>query len=184
MQAYRVSPYIRNGCPNCRVISQVIYLLPRAIAGPIRVSITLLQQTYSLSISIRQSRKGVSTFTMQKSTRPIRVLTLTNLINTVKLIPNQMFTAPVYVILISILLFIVVLYTRYYPQPIVDFFKAPVLIITPQNSLGVQRSIVIYANRSYLQSVVSITGVLTEQFSGIIKYIKEQSANTVVILKA
>jgi hypothetical protein len=46
---------------------------------------------------------------------------------------------------------------------------------------------VIYANRSYLRSVMSImglTGVLTGQFSGAIKYIKERSANTVIVLKA
>ena len=162
-------------------------LLPRAVVGLIRVSVTLLQQTYNLSMSVRQSRKGVSAFTTQKLTRLIRVLTLTNLINAVKLIPNQIFTALVYIILISILLFIVFLYIRYCLQPIVDFLEVPILIITPQNSLGVQRSMVIYANRSYLQSVTSIiglTGVLTGQFSGAIKYIKERSANTVVILKA
>jgi hypothetical protein len=46
---------------------------------------------------------------------------------------------------------------------------------------------VIYANRSYSRSVTSIiglTGVLTSCFLGIIKYIKERSANIVVILKA
>ena len=45
----------------------------------------------------------------------------------------------------------------------------------------------IYANRSYSRSVTSIiglTGVLIGQFLGIIKCIKERSANTVVILKA
>jgi len=47
--------------------------------------------------------------------------------------------------------------------------------------------VVIYANGSYSQSVTSITGptgMLTGQFSGAIKYIKEWSANTVIILKA
>ena len=150
MYVCKVSPYIRNRCLNYYVIGKVIYLLPRVVAGLIRVSITLLQYTYNLSISIRQSRKGVSAFTIQKLTRLIRVLTLTNLINTVKLIPNQMFTALVYIVLISVLLSIVVLYTRYYLQPAVDFFKVPVLIIILQNSLGVQRSVVIYVNRSCL----------------------------------
>ena len=45
----------------------------------------------------------------------------------------------------------------------------------------------IYANRSYLRSVISIIGpigILIGQFLGIIKYIKERSANTVIILKA
>ena len=45
----------------------------------------------------------------------------------------------------------------------------------------------IYTNRSYSRSITSITGligILIGQFSGIIKYIKERSANTVVILKA
>ena len=147
----------------------------------------LLQYTYSLSISVRQSRKGVSAFTIQKLTRLIRVLTATNLINIVKLILNQTFIALVYIILISVLLFIVVLYIRYYLQPIVDFFKAPILIIIPQNSLGVQYSVIIYANRSYLQSVTSViglVGILIDQFLGVIKCIKERSANTVVILKA
>ena len=147
----------------------------------------LLQYIYSLSISVRQSRKGVSTFTIQKLTRLIRVLTTTNLINIVKPMPNWTFMAPVCVILMSILLFIVVLYTRYCLQPTVDFFKAPVLIITPQNSLGVQHSIVIYVNRSYLQSVTSIiglAGILIDQFLGIINCINKRLANTVIILKA
>ena len=97
--------------------------------------------------------------------------------------PNQTFTAPVCIVLISALLF-VALYIRYCPQPTVDFFKAPMSIIILQNSLGVQRSIVIYINRSYLWSVTSITGVLVYQSSGAIKCIKEQLANTVIILKA
>jgi len=65
-------------------------------------------------MSVRQSRKGVFAFTTWKLTRPIRVLTTTNLINVVKPMPNWMFTAPVYVISMSVLLFMVVLYTRYY----------------------------------------------------------------------
>ena len=40
---------------------------------------------------------------------------------------------------------------------------------------------VIYTNRSYSWSII---GVLTEWFLGVIKYIKERSANIVVILKA
>jgi len=47
--------------------------------------------------------------------------------------------------------------------------------------------VVIYANGSYLWSVTSIIGlmgVLVGWFLGAIKYIKERSANTVVILKA
>jgi len=47
--------------------------------------------------------------------------------------------------------------------------------------------VVIYANGSCSRSVTSViglTGVLIGQFSGVIKYIKERSANTVVILKA
>ena len=184
MYVYKVSPYIRNRYPNYCVIGQVIYLLPRAIAGPIRVSVTLLQYTCNLFMSARQSRKGVSAFTIQKLTRPIRVLTLTNLINIVKPMPNQTFTAPVCVILMSILLSVVVLYIRYYLQPTVDFLEIPMSIITLQNSLGVQRSVVIYANRSCLQSVTSIIGVLAYWSLGAIKYIKEQLASTVVILKA
>ena len=155
--------------------------------GLVKVSVILLQQTCNLSISIRQSRKGVSAFTTQKLTRLIRVLTITNPINTVKLIPNQTFIALVYIVSISAFLFMVALYIRYYPQPIVDFLEAPMSIITPQNSLGVQRSIVMYTNRSYLRSVTSITGltgILTGQFLGAIKYIKERLANIVVILKA
>ena len=64
-------------------------------------------------MSIRQSRKGVSAFTIQKLTRLIKVLTATNPINMVKLILNQIFTALVCIVLISVLLFIVVLYIRY-----------------------------------------------------------------------
>jgi len=63
----------------------------------------------------RQSRKRVSAFTTWKLTRLIRVLTATNLINIVKPMPNWTFTAPVYVILMSVLLSMVVLYTRYCP---------------------------------------------------------------------
>ena len=138
-------------------------------------------------MSIRQSRKEVSAFTIWKLTRLIRVLTLTNLINIVKPIPNQTFMALVCIVLMFILLFMVALYARYCLQPIVDFLEAPVLIITPQNSLGVQHSVVIYINRSYLQSVMSIigvVGVLIGQFLGVSKCIKERLANTVVILKA
>ena len=150
MQAYKVSPYIRNRSLNYHIIGRVTCLLPKAVTGLIKVSITLLQQTYSLSMSVRQSKKGVSAFIMQKSTRLIGVLTVTNLINTVKPMLNQTFTAPVCIILMSILLSIVVLYARYYLQPIVDFLKAPISIITLQNSLGVQHSVVVYINRSYL----------------------------------
>ena len=135
-------------------------------------------------MSVRQSKKGVSAFIIQKLTRLIRVLTLTNLINAVKPMPNQIFTALVYIILMSILLFIVALYTRYYLQPTVDFLEAPISIITLQNSLGVQRSIVIYINGSCLWSVMSIAGVLIYQSLGVIKYINKRSANTVIILKA
>ena len=187
MQVRKVSPYIRNGCPKRRIIGRVIYLLPGAVTGPVKVSVILLQQTYNLSISIRQSRKGVSAFTIQKLTRLIRVLTITNLINAVELIPNQTFTALVYIVLISAFLFIVALYIRYYLQPTVDFLEAPMSIITPQNSLGVQRSVVIYANGSCSRSVASITGltgVLIGQFSGAIECMKEWSANTVIVLKA
>ena len=187
MYVYKVSPYIRNRCLNCCIISRVICLLLGAVAGLIKVSIILLQYTCNLSMSARQSRKGVSAFTTQKLIRLIGVLTLTNLINVVKLMPNQTFTAPVYVVLISALLLVVALYVRYCLQPAVDFLEALMSIITPQNSLGVQRSVVIYINRSCLQSIMSIiglAGILIDQFSGIIKYIKERSANIVIILKA
>ena len=46
---------------------------------------------------------------------------------------------------------------------------------------------VIYTNRSCSRSVISVTGligVLIGQFSGVIKYIKERSASTVIVLKA
>ena len=137
MQVRKVSPHIRNGCLNYCVIGSITCLLPGAVIGLIRVSVTLLQYTCNLSISARQSRKGVSAFTIWKLTRLIRVLTATNLINIVKLMPNWMFIAPVYIILISILLSMVALYIRYYLQPIVDFLEAPILIITLQNFLGV-----------------------------------------------
>ena len=153
MQVHKVSPYIRNGCLNCHIIGKVAYLLLRVVVGPIRVSVMLLQYTYSLSMSARQSRKGVSAFTIWKLTRPIEVLTATDLIDAVELILNWMFTAPVYVVLISVLLF-VALYVRYYLQPAVDFLEAPISIIMLQNSLRVQRSIVIYANGSCLWSVI------------------------------
>jgi hypothetical protein len=39
-------------------------------------------------MSIRQSRKGVFAFITWKSTGPISVLTITNLINTANLMPN------------------------------------------------------------------------------------------------
>jgi len=66
-------------------------------------------------MSARQSRKEVSAFTIWKSTRPIGVLTLTNPINAVKPMPNWTFTAPVYIVLMSILSFVVILYIRYCP---------------------------------------------------------------------
>ena len=46
---------------------------------------------------------------------------------------------------------------------------------------------VIYINRSYLRSIMSIIdliGILIGWFLDVIKYIKERSANIVVILKA
>ena len=64
-------------------------------------------------MSVRQSRKGVSIFTMWKLTRPIGVLTVTDLINAVKPMLNWTFMALVCVVLISVLLF-VALYVRYY----------------------------------------------------------------------
>jgi len=66
-------------------------------------------------MSTRQSRKGVSAFTTWKLTRLIRVLTATNPIDIVELMPNWTFMALVYVVLISVLLFTVVLYARYCP---------------------------------------------------------------------
>jgi hypothetical protein len=39
-------------------------------------------------MSVRQSRKGVSAFIMWKLTRPIGVLTITNLIDMANLMPN------------------------------------------------------------------------------------------------
>ena len=66
-------------------------------------------------MSARQSRKGVSAFTMWKLTRLIGVLTVTDLINVVELMPNWTFTALVCVVLISVLLFVVALYVRYCP---------------------------------------------------------------------
>ena len=150
MYVHKVSPYIKNRCPNCHIIGQLIYLLFRVVAGPIRVSVTLLQYTCNLSISTRQSKKGVSAFIIQKSTRLIGVLTLTDPINTVKLMLNWTFTALVYIVSISVLLSIIVLYIRYCLQPVVDFLEVPILIITLQNSLGVQHSVVIYVNGSCL----------------------------------
>jgi len=52
---------------------------------------------------------------MWKLTRLIGVLTATDLINIVKPMPNWTVMAPVCVISMSVLLFVVVLYTRYYP---------------------------------------------------------------------
>jgi len=66
-------------------------------------------------MSARQSKKGVSAFTIWKLTRPIGVLTATNPINAVKPMPNWTFTAPVYIVSMSVLLFTVVLYARYCP---------------------------------------------------------------------
>jgi len=64
-------------------------------------------------MSARQSRKGVSAFTIWKLTRLIGVLTVTNLINVVELMLNWTFMAPVCIVLMSVLLFTVVLYIRY-----------------------------------------------------------------------
>jgi len=66
-------------------------------------------------MSARQSKKGVSAFTIWKLTRLIRVLTATNLINAVEPMPNWTFTALVCIVLMSVLSFAVVLYARYYP---------------------------------------------------------------------
>ena len=150
MYVRKVSPHIRNRYLNHHIIGKVVYLFFRVVAGPIKMSIILLQYTYNLSISARQSRNRVSAFTTWKLTKPIRVLTATDLIDTVKPMPNWTFTAPVCVISISALSFVVALYTKYCLQPAVDFLEALVSIITPQNSLGLQRSVVMYANGFYL----------------------------------
>jgi hypothetical protein len=47
-----------------------------------------------LSISTRQSRKGVSTLIMWNSTVPIGVATLIELIEDIEPIPNYMLTVP------------------------------------------------------------------------------------------
>ena len=65
-------------------------------------------------MSVKQSKKGAFAFTMWKSTRPIGVLTVTDPINAVEPMLNWTFTAPVYIILMSILSFTMVLYTKYY----------------------------------------------------------------------
>jgi hypothetical protein len=47
--------------------------------------------------------------------------------------------------------------------------------------------VVIYVNRScsrFIISIMGLIGILTGYFLGVIKYIKERLANTVIILKA
>jgi cytochrome c oxidase subunit IV len=60
-------------------------------------------------MSVKQSRKGVFTFTTWKLTRLISVLTITNLIEVVKPILNWTFIALIYKVLMSILFVIVFL---------------------------------------------------------------------------
>jgi len=62
--------------------------------GVIRTFFRLLKYTYKLSISARQSRKGVSTLIIWNSTIPISVSTLIELIKDVEPIPNYMLTIP------------------------------------------------------------------------------------------
>jgi len=62
--------------------------------GVIRIFFRLLKYTYKLSISTRQSRKGVLTLTMWNSTIPISVAILIELIKDIEPIPNYTLTIP------------------------------------------------------------------------------------------
>jgi len=62
--------------------------------GVIRTFFRLLKYTYKLSISARQSRKGVLTLTVWNSTVPIGIATLIEPIEDVEPIPNCTLTIP------------------------------------------------------------------------------------------
>jgi hypothetical protein len=62
--------------------------------GVIRTFFRLLKYTYKLSISARQSRKGVLTLITWNSTIPISVATLIELIEDIEPIPNYTLTIP------------------------------------------------------------------------------------------
>jgi hypothetical protein len=79
--------YSRNGCLNRRITSIVF-------KGVIRTFFRLLKYTYKLSISTKQSRKGVLTLTMWNSTVPISIATLIELIEDIEPIPNYTLTIP------------------------------------------------------------------------------------------
>jgi len=79
--------YSRNGCLNRRTTGMVF-------KGVIRTFFRLLKYTYKLSISARQSRKGVLTLTTWNSTIPIGVSTLIEPIEDVEPIPNYILTMP------------------------------------------------------------------------------------------
>jgi len=62
--------------------------------GVIRIFFRLLKYTRKLSISARQSRKGVLTLTTWNSTIPISIAILIELIEDVEPIPNYTLTMP------------------------------------------------------------------------------------------
>ena len=84
---YNKVSYSRNGYPNWRTTSIVF-------KGVIRTFFRLLKYTYKLSISTRQSRKGVLTLTTWNSTIPISVATLIELIEDIEPILNYTLTIP------------------------------------------------------------------------------------------
>ena len=77
----------RNRCLNRRITGTVF-------KGAIRTFFKLLKYTHKLSMSARQSRKGVLTLTIWNSTIPIGVATLIEPIEDVEPIPNYILTVP------------------------------------------------------------------------------------------
>jgi len=84
---YNKVSYSRNRCPNRRITGTVF-------KGVIRTFFRLLKYTYKLSISTRQSRKGVLTLITWNSTISIGVAILIELIEDVEPIPNCTLTMP------------------------------------------------------------------------------------------
>jgi len=87
INTYNKVSYSRNRCLNQHITGTVF-------KGVIRTFFRLLKYTCKLSISARQSRKGVSTLTIWNSTIPIGVATLIEPIEDVEPILNYILTVP------------------------------------------------------------------------------------------
>ena len=141
MKDWKASFYTKKGWPKCLTTSIDLVRATRVLQR-------LLKQTYNESISVRQSKKGISASTIQNSILLTSVLTMIEPIEEVEPILNWILIVPAFVVFKSISWSQVLLYTRYWPYPVIEFLDTPVSIIILQNSFELYQVIVIYIKGS------------------------------------